>query len=123
MLGGQDELVFDGNSFVMDGAGAIVMRARSCCSKKGLYPGGVRARRRRGAGRARHRSSRRSAMPKRVSRARDGRARLCRQTRFPGVVMGLSGGIDSALTLAIAVDALGRDHVHAVMTARRTPRR
>ena len=35
--------------------------------------------------------------------------------RFPGVVMGLSGGIDSALTLAIAVDALGADRVHAVM--------
>jgi NAD+ synthase (glutamine-hydrolysing) len=34
---------------------------------------------------------------------------------FPGVVMGLSGGIDSALTLAIAVDALGRENVHAVM--------
>ena len=34
---------------------------------------------------------------------------------FPGVVMGLSGGIDSALTLAIAVDALGKEHVHAVM--------
>ena len=34
---------------------------------------------------------------------------------FPGVVMGLSGGIDSALTLAIAVDALGADKVHAVM--------
>ena len=34
---------------------------------------------------------------------------------FPGVVMGLSGGIDSALTLAIAVDALGNERVHAVM--------
>ena len=34
---------------------------------------------------------------------------------FPGVVMGLSGGIDSALTLAIAVDALGPERVHAVM--------
>src|SRR6202035_372758 len=34
---------------------------------------------------------------------------------FPGVVMGLSGGIDSALTLAIAVDALGAERVHAVM--------
>jgi NAD+ synthase (glutamine-hydrolysing) len=34
---------------------------------------------------------------------------------FPGVVMGLSGGIDSALTLAIAVDALGKERVHAVM--------
>ncbi len=35
--------------------------------------------------------------------------------RFPGVVMGLSGGIDSALTLAIAVDALGAERVQAVM--------
>jgi NAD+ synthase (glutamine-hydrolysing) len=35
--------------------------------------------------------------------------------RFPGIVLGLSGGIDSALTLAIAVDALGPDRVHAVM--------
>ena len=34
---------------------------------------------------------------------------------FPGVVMGLSGGVDSALTLAIAVDALGADRVQAVM--------
>ncbi len=34
---------------------------------------------------------------------------------FPGVVLGLSGGIDSALTLAIAVDALGAENVHAVM--------
>jgi NAD+ synthase (glutamine-hydrolysing) len=34
---------------------------------------------------------------------------------FPGVLLGLSGGIDSALTLAVAVDALGADKVHAVM--------
>ena len=34
---------------------------------------------------------------------------------FPGVVLGLSGGVDSALTLAIAVDALGAERVHAVM--------
>jgi NAD+ synthase (glutamine-hydrolysing) len=37
------------------------------------------------------------------------------KNRFPGVLLGLSGGIDSALTLAIAVDALGADKVHAVM--------
>ena len=35
--------------------------------------------------------------------------------RFPGVIMGLSGGVDSALTLAIAVDALGADRVQVVM--------
>ena len=38
-----------------------------------------------------------------------------RKNRFPGVLLGLSGGVDSALTLAVAVDALGRDHVRAVM--------
>ena len=37
------------------------------------------------------------------------------KNRFPGVVLGLSGGIDSALTLAVAVDALGADRVHALM--------
>ena len=37
------------------------------------------------------------------------------KNRFPGVLLGMSGGIDSALTLAIAVDALGADKVHAVM--------
>jgi NAD+ synthase (glutamine-hydrolysing) len=38
-----------------------------------------------------------------------------RKNRFPGVLLGLSGGIDSALVLAICVDALGADQVHAVM--------
>jgi NAD+ synthase (glutamine-hydrolysing) len=38
-----------------------------------------------------------------------------RKNGFPGVVIGLSGGIDSALTLAVAVDALGADKAHAVM--------
>lgn len=37
------------------------------------------------------------------------------KNKFKGVVLGLSGGIDSALTLALAVDALGSEHVHAVM--------
>ena len=38
-----------------------------------------------------------------------------RKHGFPGVVLGLSGGVDSALTLAIAVDALGKECVQAVM--------
>ena len=45
------------------------------------------------------------------------------KNRFPGVLLGLSGGIDSALTLAVAVDALGRDRVRAVMLPSRTTRR
>jgi NAD+ synthase len=44
-----------------------------------------------------------------------GLADYVRKNAFPGVVLGLSGGIDSALTAAVAVDALGADHVHCVM--------
>ncbi len=51
-----------------------------------------------------------------------------RKNKFPGVVLGLSGGIDSALSAAVAVDALGADKVHCVMmpsryTSRDKPRR
>lgn len=44
-----------------------------------------------------------------------GCARLCAKNGFDGAILGLSGGIDSALTLAIAVDALGADRVEAVL--------
>ena len=113
MLGGQDELVFDGNSFVMDGAGKIVMRAPPF--EEGLYP--VEFERVSGVVRpvpTPWRPS--SAMPRAcISALVMGVRDYVGKHGFPGVVMGLSGGIDSALTLAIAVDALGKDHVHAVM--------
>jgi NAD+ synthase (glutamine-hydrolysing) len=113
MLGGQDELVFDGNSFVMDGGGKIVVRAPPF--EEGLYP--VEFERVGGVVRA---------VPGRVSPELGDAESVYRalvmgvrdyvgKHGFPGVVMGLSGGIDSALTLAIAVDALGKDKVHAVM--------
>jgi NAD+ synthase (glutamine-hydrolysing) len=113
MLGGQDELVFDGNSFVMDGAGKVVMRAPPF--EEGLYP--VEFERVDGVVRA---------VPSTVAPALGDAESVYRtlvlgvrdyvaKHGFPGVVLGLSGGIDSALTLAIAVDALGADKVHAVM--------
>jgi NAD+ synthase (glutamine-hydrolysing) len=113
MLGGQDELVFDGNSFVMDGSGTIVMRAPPF--EEGLYP--VEFERADGVVRV---------VPGAISRELGDAESVYRalvlgvrdyvgKHGFPGVVMGLSGGIDSALTLAIAVDALGKDKVHAVM--------
>ena len=113
MLGGQDELVFDGNSFVMDGAGNIVMRAPPF--EEGLYPiefervGGVV--RPVPATVARELGDAESVYRALVLGVRD----YVGKHGFPGVVMGLSGGIDSALTLAIAVDALGKDKIHAVM--------
>jgi NAD+ synthase (glutamine-hydrolysing) len=113
MSGGQDELVFDGNSFVMDGAGAVVMRAPPF--EEGLYR--VEFERVNGVVRpvpttvAPELGDAESVYRALVMGVRD----YVGKHGFPGVVMGLSGGIDSALTLAIAVDALGKDHVHAVM--------
>ena len=114
MVGGQDELVFDGNSFVMDAEGRVVMRAPAF--KEGTYfvdferrargavvplPGEV----------APELSDEASVYSALVLGVRD----YVNKHGFPGVVMGLSGGVDSALTLAIAVDALGAERVHAVM--------
>jgi NAD+ synthase (glutamine-hydrolysing) len=113
MLGGQDELVFDGNSFVMDSAGQVVMRAPPF--EEGLYP--VEFERADGIARpvpgpiAPEQADAESVYQALVLAVRD----YVGKHGFPGVVMGLSGGIDSALTLAIAVDALGKDKVHAVM--------
>ncbi len=112
-VGGQDELVFDGNSFVMDASGKVVMRAPAF--EEGTYsvdfkrangqvvpvPGNIAA----------ELPDEESVYRALVLGVRD----YVNKHGFPGVVMGLSGGVDSALTLAIAVDALGADRVHAVM--------
>ena len=113
LLGGQDELVFDGNSFVMDAQGQLVMRAEAF--RDGLYSVDFE---RRAAGLvplagpiAAELSDEESVYRALVLGVRD----YVTKHGFPGVVMGLSGGVDSALTLAIAVDALGPERVHAVM--------
>jgi NAD+ synthase (glutamine-hydrolysing) len=113
LLGGQDELVFDGNSFVMDVGGRIVMRAPAL--EEGLYL--VEFERRDGAvvplpaAVAPELSDEASVYRTLVLGVRD----YVGKHGFPGVVMGLSGGVDSALTLTIAVDALGAERVQAVM--------
>ena len=113
LCGGQDELVFDGNSFVMDASGEVVFRApahtmgtyRVQFERQGAQvvplPGEV----------APEISVEASVYGALVLGVRD----YVDKHRFPGVVMGLSGGVDSALTLAIAVDALGPARVQAVM--------
>jgi len=113
LLGGQDELVFDGNSFAMDAQARVVMRADAF--KDGLYSVDFE---RRGAqvvavaaGVAPELSDEESVYRALVLGVRD----YVTKHGFPGAVMGLSGGVDSALTLAIAVDALGPERVHAVM--------
>jgi NAD+ synthase (glutamine-hydrolysing) len=113
MVGGQDELIFDGGSFVMNAQGEVVQRARPF--QEELYAVDVDL----VDGRAVPRPGRiepisseeASVYGALVLGVRD----YVGKHRFPGVVLGLSGGIDSALTLSIAVDALGADRVHAVM--------
>jgi NAD+ synthase len=125
-VGGQDELVFDGGSFVMnaDGSLACVMpfwREALTLTRWTLDGKCFRCEstaESRGPQRARvHAGVQWSPQPRldaiysaMVLGLRD----YARKNRFPGVVLGMSGGIDSALTAAVAVDALGAAHVRGV---------
>ncbi|HUX72322.1 MAG TPA: NAD+ synthase [Steroidobacteraceae bacterium] len=113
LIGGQDELVFDGNSFVMDAAGGIALRAPAF--SEGLYAVDLRV----------DESGAVTPLPGAVHALQGeeesvygalalGTRDYVDKHRFPGVVMGLSGGVDSALTLCVAVDALGAERVHSV---------
>ncbi len=113
LLGGQDELVFDGGSFVMNANGEVVQRVAPFV--EGLFAVDVDLVDGKVVPRPAHieppLSEEASVYNALVLGVRD----YVGKHRFPGIVLGLSGGIDSALTLAIAVDALGAEHVHAVM--------
>jgi len=112
LVGGQDELVFDGESFVMNAAGEVTQRLPACA--EGLYPVdldiGATLTPTPGACAARA-DNIASIYAVLVLGVRD----YIRKNGFKGAVIGLSGGIDSALTLALAVDAIGAEHVEAVM--------
>ncbi|MFT5084618.1 MAG: NAD+ synthase (glutamine-hydrolyzing) [Lentisphaeria bacterium] len=114
-VGGQDELVFDGGSMACDATGKIVCRSPLFeeVIQYVAFDGVTK-----------------TLLPKHESRAlsesKGGLATVydalvlgvrdyINKNRFSGAVLGLSGGIDSALTLAIAVDAIGADKVEAVM--------
>lgn len=112
-VGGQDELVFDGGSFAMDAGGELCAQSPEFVTdlktvevlKQGesvvLLPSN---------------KAQLYANEARIYEAlKLGLRDYVQKNGFPGVLLGLSGGIDSALTLAIAVDALGADKVQAVM--------
>ena len=109
MIGGQDELVFDGASFALDRAGRIAHQLplfEEALAIVTIEDGEVHA----------------GELAPENSLEAEVYDALCLGVRdyvtknaFPGVLLGLSGGIDSALTLAIAADALGAGKVHAVM--------
>ena len=113
MVGGQDELVFDGGSFAMDADGDVSLRTKPF--NEGLYnvamnatssgvvpePGEV----------VPLLPTEQSVYEALVTGTRD----YVEKNGFPGVILGLSGGVDSALILAIACDAIGPERVSSVM--------
>jgi NAD+ synthase (glutamine-hydrolysing) len=108
-VGGQDELVFDGASFVMDADGTIAQQLPAWHEAVAIaHFDGARPRHVRGELDATLEPNVYAAL---VMGVRD----YVGKNRFPGVLLGLSGGVDSALTLAIAVDALGPERIRAVM--------
>jgi NAD+ synthase (glutamine-hydrolysing) len=108
LVGGQDELVFDGQSLVMDSQGHLLVRAPAFKEhiQTVIYPSNPLST---------------SITPRLNAEALIYEALCCGlrdyvyKNGFSGILLGLSGGIDSALTLAIAVDALGASNVCAVM--------
>ena len=112
LIGGQDDLLFDGGSLLVEPNGSIAARAPVFVDALLVAEYDSTQRRFRALG-----------WPDELDNSREARvyAGLVRgvrdyidKNRFPGVLIGLSGGIDSALTLAIAVDALGAERVLGV---------
>ena len=113
-VGGQDELVFDGGSFAVNRDGSVAASAvefeEALCWLEidGADVGPVTIRE---GVRTDARDDVAAVWQALVLGVRD----YVNKNGFPGVVLGLSGGIDSAVTLAVAVDALGAERVNAVM--------
>lgn len=107
-MGGQDEIVFDGGSMVMSAQGDITQLANFfeedlLCADINLKESTPTLRKP-------------PEQLERIYRALVlGLKDYVEKNHFPSVILGLSGGIDSALTLAIAVEALGKERVHAVI--------
>lgn len=112
-IGGQDELVFDGASFVLDAEGQVSVQLDSWCAAGALTNWVYRDNQLVCATKSG------GYLPERMEDIYQAMVLSLKdyiqKNRFPGVLIGLSGGIDSALSAAVAVDALGPDKVHCVM--------
>ena len=144
LVGGQDELVFDGRSMLMDSRGGLSIRPNPCEEELPIAcfePGsgklwfeecednarpGTKAAHEGVSIKANAGLEHKVITANAILEGEDitaciytvlvrGLKDYILKNSFTDVVLGLSGGIDSALTLALAVDALGADHVHAVM--------
>ena len=115
LVGGQDEVIFEGRSFTLNGQGQVVARApafQECLqiievqAEKGQSGLSIRG----------QQISPESTWQEDLWHALVlGIKDYLGKNGFPGAILGLSGGIDSALVLALAVDAMGADKIHAVM--------
>lgn len=112
MVGGQDELVFDGGSFALNADGVVAARAPSFAAALPMVTAQA--------------NGTAVVLSGTVQETQEDNASLWKalvlgvqdyvtKNGFPGALLGLSGGVDSALVLAIAVDALGKDRVRTVM--------
>jgi len=111
-VGGQDELVFDGASFVLDCSGSETMRLHSWREQVATTVWTGDAKGWAAAGPLAPLAVQEEVLYQAlVTGLRD----YVAKNKFPGVVLGLSGGIDSALAAALAADALGADRVWCVM--------
>ena len=109
LVGGQDELVFDGASFALDAQKECRMRLPSFEEALGIVDFEA------GSLRSDHMAEELSLEAEAYQALVLGVRDYLGKTGFKGAIIGLSGGIDSALTLCVAVDALGADKVRAVM--------
>ena len=111
LVGGQDELVFDGRSLVISPSGDVVARGKAFAEDlviADFIPGTNQ-------GASSDLAPEMGPAEEVYSAIVMGLGDYARKNGFTDVVLGLSGGIDSALTAAIATDALGPEHVHGVM--------
>ena len=109
LVGGQDELIFDGCSFAMNRDGKVCVQLKQCDEDMEIiaFENGDPVNGRM----EKHPSVEEEVYRALVLGVRD----YVGKNGFPGVIIGLSGGVDSALVLAVAVDALGAEKVRAVM--------
>jgi NAD+ synthase/NAD+ synthase (glutamine-hydrolysing) len=106
MVGGNDQLIFDGSSFAMTAQGEVVARAKSFEEDLILFDTATNT----GDDHANHLVDDDAAFQALVLGTRD----YIRKCGFRSVLIGLSGGIDSALVAAIAVQAIGKDNVTGI---------
>ena len=112
MVGGQDELVFDGSSFALNLGGKIASQMPSFSEGLSL----LEVRSQSGTCHLTGQISRPAAAEEDVWRALTlGVRDYVEKNGFPGVILGLSGGVDSAIVAVLAVDALGPERVRVVM--------